>query len=96
MVTLSDHLALRRFVEREGVGVVLDDVADMADAVREMDMGSLRRTVAEKRDRFTFEAQIPEVIELYRDLAAGRRRSAAPLVCDPQTARRGLRHAVSP
>ena len=68
VVTLSDHLALRRFVEREGVGVVLDDVADMADAVREMDMGSLRRTVAEKRDRYTFEAQIPEVIELYRDL----------------------------
>jgi glycosyltransferase involved in cell wall biosynthesis len=68
VVTLSDHLALRRFVEREGVGVVLDDVADLADAVHGLDMGALRRTVAEKRDRYTFEAQIPEVIELYRDL----------------------------
>jgi hypothetical protein len=68
VVTLSDHLALRRFVEREGVGLVLDDVADIADAVRELDMGALRRAVAEKRDRYTFEAQIPDVIELYRDL----------------------------
>ncbi len=68
VVTLSDHLALRRFVAREGVGVVLDDVTDIADALRGLDMGSLRRTVAEKRDRYTFEAQIPEVIELYRDL----------------------------
>lgn len=29
---------------------------------------ALRRTVAEKRDRFIFEAQIPEVIDFYRDL----------------------------
>ncbi len=73
VVTLREHLALRRFVEREGVGVVLDDVADIADAVRDLDMASLRRTVAEKRHRFTFEAQIGEVIDLYRDLVSMRR-----------------------
>ncbi len=68
VVTLRDHLALRRFVEDEGVGVVLDDVADVADAVRDLDMASLRRTVAAKRDRFTFEGQVDDVIDLYRDL----------------------------
>ena len=68
VVTLRDHLALRRFVEEEGVGVVLDDAPDIAEAVRDLDMESLRRTVAEKRDRFTFEAQVGEVIDLYRDL----------------------------
>ncbi len=68
VVTLHDHLALRRFVEQEGIGLVLHDVADIADAVRSLDMESLRRTVAEKRDRYTFEAQVGEVIELYRDL----------------------------
>ncbi len=69
VITMRDHLALSRFVDREGVGVVLDDIGDVADAVRDLDMGALRRTVAESRDRFTFEAQIPEIIELYRDLA---------------------------
>lgn len=68
VVTLRDHLALRRFVEAEGVGVVLDDVGDIGEALRDLDVASLRRTVAEKRDRFTFEAQVGEVIDLYRDL----------------------------
>lgn len=69
VVTLREHRALRRFVEEEGVGVVLDDVADVGDAVRELDLTSLRATVAAKRDRFTFEAQAVEVISLYHELA---------------------------
>jgi glycosyltransferase involved in cell wall biosynthesis len=69
VVTLGDHKALRRFVAEEGVGVVLDDIADVGDALREADLASLRRTVAAKRDRFTFEAQAVEAIALYRDLA---------------------------
>jgi glycosyltransferase involved in cell wall biosynthesis len=69
VVTLSEHRALRRFVEQEGIGVVLDDVADVGDAVRELDLMSLRHTVAAKRDRFTFEAQAAEVVSLYRELA---------------------------
>ena len=68
VLTLRDHLALRRFVEEEAVGVVLDDVRDVGDAVRDLDIDALRRTVAEKRDRFTFEAQVDRVIDLYRDL----------------------------
>lgn len=68
VITLRDHLALRRFVEREGVGVVVDDVADVADAVRDLDLSALRRRVAEQRDRFTFESQVGDVIDLYRDL----------------------------
>ncbi len=68
VVTLHEHLALRRFVEREGVGVVLDDIADIGVALHDLDMASLRRAVAAKRHRFTFEAQIGQVIDLYRDL----------------------------
>lgn len=69
VVTLREHRALRRFVEEEGVGVVLDDVADVGDAVRGLDLTLMRATVAAKRDRFTFEAQAVEVIALYRELA---------------------------
>ncbi len=69
VVTLHEHLALRRFVEREGVGLVLDDVAGIGEAVRDLDIAALRRTVADKRHRFTFEAQIDQVIDLYRELA---------------------------
>ena len=68
VITMRDHLALSRFVDREGVGVVIDDITDLAEAVDSMDMSALRRTVAEKRDRYTFEAQVGEVIALYHDL----------------------------
>jgi glycosyltransferase involved in cell wall biosynthesis len=75
VVTLSDHKALRRFVAEEGVGVVLDDVADVGDAVRELDLHALRQVVAAKRGRFTFEAQAIDVVSLYRELAG----TATPL-----------------
>jgi len=78
VVTLRDHKALRRFVAEEGVGVVLDDVADVGDVVRELDLSSLRATVAAKRDRFTFEAQAVEVVSLYRELTGRPPRSKAP------------------
>lgn len=70
VVTLRDHLALRRFVEQEGVGIVVDAVEDVAEAVREIDLVALRRTVAHNRDRFTFESQLGQVADLYRTLAA--------------------------
>jgi glycosyltransferase involved in cell wall biosynthesis len=68
VITMRDHLALSRFVDREGVGIVLDDIADIGEAVRELDMPAVRQTVAATRDRYTFEAQVGQVIELYRDL----------------------------
>lgn len=68
VITMRDHLALSRFVDREGVGIVLDDIADIADAIRELDMAAVRRTVAATRDRYTFESQVNEVIALYRDV----------------------------
>ncbi len=68
VVTMRDHLALSRFVEREEVGIVLDDIADIGPAVRDADLATIRRTVAETRERYTFEAQVGEVIALYRDL----------------------------
>lgn len=71
VVTLRDHLALRRFVEREGVGIVVDAVEDVAEAVRDIDLAALRRVVAANRDRFTFESQLGQVVDLYRDLTAG-------------------------
>jgi Glycosyl transferase 4-like domain len=68
VVTLRSHLALRRFVEQEGVGLVVESADDVAEAVQDLDMARLRRVVAENRDRFTFEANLGQVIALYRDL----------------------------
>lgn len=68
VVTMRDHLALSRFVDREAVGIVIDSIDDLADAVADADLGTLRATVAAKRDRYTFEAQVAQVIALYGTL----------------------------
>jgi glycosyltransferase involved in cell wall biosynthesis len=76
VVTLQ-HRALRRMLHEEGVGIALDDVGELAEAVAEADLAGLRRRVAERRARYTVEAQIGTIAELYRDVAgAGLERTA--------------------
>lgn len=76
VVTLRAHRALARFVEQEGVGIVLDDVGELVDAVAAVDLAELRETVAQARERFTFEAAAADVVELYRELIGARARAA--------------------
>lgn len=62
------HRALARFVESEGVGLVLDDPAEAVSRIREVDMPSIRRRVAAARGDFTAEANARRLAALYRDL----------------------------
>ncbi len=71
VVTLRGHLALARFVEREGVGIVLEDIAELAERLRTADLVSLRESVAAVRHRFTFEGVAGEVVDLDRRLIGG-------------------------
>lgn len=76
VVTLRAHRALARFVEEERVGIVLDDVGDLVDAVAAADLYDLRESVARARDRFTFEAAAADVVALYRELIGAPARAA--------------------
>jgi glycosyltransferase involved in cell wall biosynthesis len=69
VITLR-HRALRRMLRDEGVGIVLDDVGELAAALAEADVEALRRRVAAARERFTVEAQIGRIAALYREVAA--------------------------
>jgi glycosyltransferase involved in cell wall biosynthesis len=69
VITLR-HRALRRMLAEEGVGLALDDVHELAGALRTVDVAALRRRVAERRERFTVESQIGRIAALYRDVAA--------------------------
>jgi glycosyltransferase involved in cell wall biosynthesis len=69
VITLR-HRALRRMLREEAVGVGLDDVGDLAAALASVDVAALRRRVAERRERYTVEAQIGRIAAVYRDVAA--------------------------
>jgi len=69
VVTLQ-HRALRRFVRERGLGVALDRVEDLGDALARADLGALRRRVAGVRGSFTIEANGRAVVRLYDDLLA--------------------------
>ena len=59
------HRALARLVTEEGVGVSLDSLDDLASRLGELDVAALRRRTAESRPRFTVEANIGRLVELY-------------------------------
>ena len=60
------HRALRRLVETEGVGVVVDDPGDLPAALEAADLDALRSVVAERRHRFTVEGHIGALVAFYR------------------------------
>jgi glycosyltransferase involved in cell wall biosynthesis len=70
VITLR-HRALRRMLGEEGVGVAVDDVTQVAEALAAADVTALRRRVAERRGHYTVEGQIGRIAALYRDVAAG-------------------------
>ncbi len=63
------HRALARLVTEEGVGVSLDSLADLAGRLGQLDVVGLRRRTAEARRRFTVEANIGRLVELYERVA---------------------------
>jgi glycosyltransferase involved in cell wall biosynthesis len=77
VVTLR-HRALARLVEEEGIGVVLDRVADLGAALAELDLPAVRRRVAAARDRFTVEGNIGQIVELYDELTQPVRTPTGP------------------
>ena len=69
VITLQ-HRAMQRMLRDEGVGIALDDVQELAAALVSVDVAALRRRVAERRERYTVEAQIARIAALYRDVTA--------------------------
>ncbi len=67
VITL-EHRALRRTLREEGVGIALDDVRDLAAALTSVDVATLRRRVAERREHFTVDHALERIAALYREV----------------------------
>ena len=63
------HRALARVVTEEGVGASLPTLDDLDEQLRRLDVVALRRRAAEVRRRFTVEAHVGRLVELYEAVA---------------------------
>lgn len=69
-IAAGPHAALRRLVEEDGVGVVVEDLGDLPGAITDAPLADLRRRALEDRERFTVEGHIGELVALYQEVAA--------------------------
>jgi glycosyltransferase involved in cell wall biosynthesis len=70
-IVAGPHRALRRLVDGEGVGVVVERAADVREALAAADLPALRARIEERRGGFTVEGRIGALLDLYRDVTAG-------------------------
>jgi len=64
------HKTLKRFIERNMVGLVFDDIDEMASKLKEDEMESITNRVLDSRHKFTVEANIGKVIQHYERIRA--------------------------
>ncbi len=69
-IAAGPHRALRRLVEDHGVGVVVEDLADLPEAITGAPLAEMRRRALADRGRFTVEGHIGELVALYQEVAA--------------------------
>jgi glycosyltransferase involved in cell wall biosynthesis len=67
-VLTLDHRALRRWVGEHGVGISVATVADLADRLADLDLPALQASTRAVRERFTVEANIAAIVDLYVQL----------------------------
>jgi glycosyltransferase involved in cell wall biosynthesis len=80
------HRALCRLLSEHGVGLALDDVAQLPDALAGLDLPALRRRVAAVRDELTFEANIDRLLALYDELTDTDSTGGSLVATSPQVA----------
>jgi glycosyltransferase involved in cell wall biosynthesis len=68
VITLG-HRAIKRFVERERLGIALASPDELAGALAGLDLRAVRRRVAEARAALTVEANISRLTDFYDALA---------------------------
>ena len=64
------HKTQKRFIEKYGVGLVIDDLSDLADELKTKEVVDIKKRVQEKRYSFTVEKQIGKIYQFYRNIIA--------------------------
>ena len=69
-IAAGPHAALRRLVEDRGVGVVVEDLAELPGVLTDAPLPEMRRRALADRALFTVEGHIGELAALYAEVAA--------------------------
>lgn len=65
------HKTIQRFIEKQGVGLVFDDIEELEELLRSEDLPGIRENVLSSRHRFAIESQIPRVVDFYEQMMGG-------------------------
>ena len=64
------HKTQKRFIEEYGVGLVIDDLSDLAEKLKTSDIVDIKKRVREKRYSFAIEKQIGKIYQFYKNIIA--------------------------
>jgi len=77
-IATGPHAALRRLITEHGVGVVIEDLAELPGVLADAPLPEMRSRAREMRSRFTVEGRIDELVALYSEV------SRSPSARDPK------------
>lgn len=64
-VLTFNHKTIAHFIEKNSLGIVLDDVNQLVDHIKNTNYSTLRENVLNRRYNFTIEKQIPKLVNFY-------------------------------
>jgi len=63
------HETLQKFLERHGVGLIIKNVNELPQLIKEADVSSLKKRTLDARNRLTVEHNIPKLLDFYMRVA---------------------------
>ncbi len=64
-VLTFNHKTIAHFIEKNSLGIVLEDVNQLVDHIKNTNYSTLRENVLNQRYNFTIEKQIPKLVNFY-------------------------------
>jgi len=63
------HRTIQRFIEKHGIGLVVKDIHELPELLRDVDIPKLRDQAMKTRRKLTFESNIPKLLDFYDRIA---------------------------
>jgi glycosyltransferase involved in cell wall biosynthesis len=62
------HMTIQRFIERYGIGLIINDIDELPETLRSANIQQLKENAMRYRSRLTVESRITKLVDLYRRL----------------------------
>lgn len=62
------HKTIKNFIESYGIGLILNDIDELPETLRNVNTQQLKERVMRSRSELTLESRIPKLVDLYRRL----------------------------